>query len=124
MGFKQDVAEELQQLNRRVTELETLAQRHLGRGVVNVAPARPVVTRDPVDGASVRQPQSQSTLDYGAIAFGLSEIKRKLSTLVDSTSARTSMTSEYTGAVDYFADVFAKADPEFDRNEFNRLAQR
>lgn len=109
MGFKDDVrakaAEfegDLANLKRRVNALEALAA---------------LRRRDPIDGASVGR---RSTLDYDAIAFGLSEIKRKLSGVIDGATLRT----EHQGAVDYFADVFAKADPQFNRDEFNRLAAR
>lgn len=57
-------------------------------------------------------------VDYGAIAFGLSEIKRKVGQVVTGSE----MISEYRGAVQYFADVFAKSDPAFDADEFKRQA--
>jgi len=61
--------------------------------------------------------------DYAAVAFGLSEIKRKVSQVLPSLStASVSMEDEYTGAVQYFADVFAKADPQFDADTFKRQA--
>lgn len=133
MGFKDDVrakAEEfegdLTDLKRRVSALENLANHLRSTGapvqfatprVQRVSDRELLVSRDPIDGASVR---SRSTLDYGAIAFGLSEIKRKLVSVIGADTLR----GEHQGAVDYFADVFAKADPEFNRDEFNRLAAR
>lgn len=57
---------------------------------------------------------SASTVDYGAVAFGLSEIKRKVAANLSSAVPA----SEYEGTVQYFADVFAKADPNFDADAF------
>lgn len=57
-------------------------------------------------------------VDYGAIAFGLSEIRRKLAGVLDGPTLR----SEHEGAVQYFADVFSKADPAFNEAEFKRQA--
>ena len=67
-------------------------------------------------------PAAASTLDrvdYAAVAFGLSEIKRKVTAQLGNGSE---VTSVYAGSVQYFADVFAKADPEFDAALFKRQA--
>lgn len=56
-----------------------------------------------------RTPGASLTVDYGAIAYGLSELKSRL-------------TDDYPAVVQYFADVFAKADPSFDMDAFERQA--
>lgn len=61
-------------------------------------------------------------VDYGAVAFGLSEIKRKVSTLVGFVGRGSELTGEYEGAVQYFCDVFAKSDPDFNADTFKRQA--
>lgn len=63
--------------------------------------------------------QAATALDYGAVAFGLSEMKRKI---VDAFGYSGEVGREHSGAVQYFADVFAKADPAFDADEFKRAA--
>lgn len=62
-------------------------------------------------------------LDYPAVAFGLSEIKREVAVALNASgvSAQT-LTSKFAGTVQYFADVFAKNDPEFNEAEFKRQA--
>lgn len=127
MGFKDDMREaaedfrdELAVLHGRVNALEKLAEQ-IRRGDTRTVAA---VTRE------LSTTAARSTLDYGAVAFGLSEIKRKVAELIQGGSAdmayaaRERAAEEYVGAVDYFADVFAKADPAFNREEFNHLAQR
>lgn len=118
MGFKQDVAGELQNLDRRVTELEELAQRLAGptyRAVQAQAPA----ARSEASATTA----GRSTLDYAAVAFGLAEVKAKVAQIVPA-GREGDMAREWRGTVDYFADVFAKADPQFNRDEFARGAQR
>lgn len=63
-------------------------------------------------------------VDYGAVAFGLKEISRKVGELVGSTGRvnESELKREYEGTVQYFADVFAKADPNFDEVSFKRAA--
>lgn len=122
MGFKDDVrvkAEEFQGeldgLKGRVSALENLAAQLKGSPVSTPA-RRAEVTRD-VTGTAVRS-SARSTLDYAAVAFGLSEIKRKVAQI----NGVHGLGNEYAGAVQYFADVFAKADPAFDVEEFKRQA--
>lgn len=132
MGFKNDVAGELQELNRRVGELENLAAslRPGALPVRNVSTIRPesaavraatrVETRDPIDGASVGR---TTGVDYGAVAFGLAEIKRNVATALNGAGVSIqTLNSKYEGTVQYFADVFAKSDPQFNAAEFVRLA--
>lgn len=121
MGFKDDVRAEADRIN---TELASLVSR------VSSLEILAAEMRRGQRSTSAPTTAARSTLDYGAIAFGLAEIKRKVAALIQGGSAdmaqeaRSRAQAEYAGAVDYFADVFAKADPTFDRAEFCRLAQR
>jgi hypothetical protein len=99
----------LADLDRRVTDLENLA-RTLRAGTASTTNAREGVGTSSASATGV---------DYGAIAFGLSEIKRKV-TQVTGLRESGEMRREYAGAVQYFADVFAKADPQFDADAFKR----
>lgn len=121
MGFKDDVRAKAIELDERVTALENLARQIRVPNAVAGLPVRPAstVVRD-VTGTAVRSGQ-RSTLDYGAVAYGLSEIKRKVAGLVGDGDA-SALRSEYAGTVQYFADVFTKADPQFDADEFKRAA--
>lgn len=115
MGKKSDaLAEQFSnayaELDRRLTSLERLAQRVQGVGL-----------RDAAAPAASTADRTGGTVDYGAVAFGLSEIKRKIGPHFGNSAK---VLSEYQGAVDYFADVFAKADPNFDRVGFNERAGR
>lgn len=62
------------------------------------------------------------TLDYGAVAFGLSQIKRDVANVVGSEVRSADLTEHYRQTVQYFADVFAKSDPEFDADLFKQQA--
>jgi len=58
-------------------------------------------------------------VDYGAIAFGLSEIKRQVAIAMNTAGVSVqTLTSHFEGTVQYFADVFAKSDPSFDEDDF------
>lgn len=109
MGFKQDVAEELQNLDRRVTDLEATASRLAG-------PAYRAVT-----GTAVRRqpeaPAARSGVDYGAVAFGLADMRRKLAEHLPSIEVNAQMRD----AADWFAACFA-GDPSFDAAEFTAKA--
>lgn len=67
-----------------------------------------------------RDPHETSVqgVDYGAVAFGLSEIKRNVSNAATIPGAK----EFYEGAMQYFADVFAKSDPSFDADAFKLQA--
>lgn len=104
MGFKDEAREAFANLVTRVEALEALATQIKGSPVST--PARRTETA------------ARSALDYAAVAFGLSEIKRKVGQLSNSHE----VASEYEGTVQYFADVFAKADPSFDVAAFKRDA--
>lgn len=123
MGFKQEAAQKLAELDKRVGALEALAARHLGARYDASTPVSTAETSAARTTTTATAAPSSTGVDYAAIAFGLSEVKRKVAVALDSSSA-SRMASEYAGTVDYFADVFAKSDPSFNRNEFNRLAQR
>lgn len=113
MGFKDDVREKAIELDQRVTALERqVANLRRGNGAVTVETPLPV-----------RTPGASLGVDYGAVAFGLSEIKREVAQALNTTgvSAQT-LTSKFEGTVQYFADVFAKSDPGFNEAEFKRQA--
>lgn len=112
MGFKDEAREAFANLVTRVEALEELARQL--KGGANVTSTR---VADRTITTATNLPH-RSTLDYPAVAFGLSEIKRKVSQLSNSRE----VASEYTGTVQYFADVFAKADPSFDVAAFKRDA--
>lgn len=140
--------EDFYALSERVTVLEGLARQIQSGGVpqryMDARSVRESVARDNRDAAqhsydrsgmpaaargeqapagrtaSVQGPsQAASGVDYGAVAFGLSEIKRKVATALGGAPG---LTNEYAGAVQYFADVFAKSDPSFNADEFKRQA--
>lgn len=71
-----------------------------------------------------RDPHETSAqgVDYGAVAFGLSQIKRDVANVVGSEARTADLTAHYVGTVQYFADVFAKSDPSFDIGAFKRQA--
>lgn len=130
---------ELEALNARVTALETLARQLRNSDSVRTQeirlPRRPVnATSSTHDrtGLPVREHAEsvqanridtgvgRGTVDYGAVAFGLAEMKREIKSQFGVTDAQ--MASKWAGTVKYFSDVFAKSDPAFDAAEFARLA--
>lgn len=132
------VVDQVTSLNSRVTELEALARR-LGASPVSVGEARPVVSasspsfdRSGIPAAAQGEDApagrvataARTGVDYGAVAFGLAEIARKTSAALSALGGapELQLRSEYEGAVQYFADVFAKSDPSFDAAEFKRQA--
>lgn len=66
--------------------------------------------------------ESISRVDYGAVAFGLSQIKRDVANVIGTEVRANDLTEHYRQTVQYFADVFAKADPAFDANAFRTQA--
>jgi len=109
MGFKDEAREAFANLVTRVEALENLARDLRSHGVsrdVTPSVATPTTTFS----------EDRGVVDYGAVAFGLSEIKRK----VAAAGVGSALQSEYVGAVQYFADVFAKSDPSFDVALFKR----
>ncbi len=127
MGFKDDVRAMGAELERRVTDLEVLAEqikRERGGVTASALPTRQVPTSvrvgsyDGVTGSS-RPSAVTPDVDYGAVAFGLSEIKRKVASALPGNAY---LGGEYEGTVQYFADVFAKSDPSFNEADFKRQA--
>lgn len=125
MGFKDDVREkanefenDLRELGRRVGTLE-VEVRSMRRGTPRTVQAQATAARSEAPATTA----GRSTLDYAAVAFGLAEIKAKVAQIVPA-GREGDMAREWRGTVDYFADVFAKADPQFNRDEFARGAQR
>lgn len=66
--------------------------------------------------------ESISRVDYGAVAFGLSQIKRDVANVIGTEVRANDLTEHYRQTVQYFADVFAKSDPAFDADAFRRQA--
>lgn len=130
MGFKDDVRELGADLERRVTNLESAVGRLQDRsGAVTVETLLPTRTpgasltddlpREAVSTNTASRIDRRFALDYPAVAFGLSEIARKVKGQLGAT---TELTAYYRETVQYFADVFAKNDPEFNEAEFKRQA--
>lgn len=117
---RDDLALQIGELGDRVTTLETLAHSlRAGMG----SETRIQAHQAPLPRRESTVPATATTVDYAAIAFGLSEIKRKVGQLVSGDGIGTSqMAGEYEGTVQYFADVFAKADPNFDEGAFKLQA--
>lgn len=131
MGFKDDVrakAEEFERdltdLKGRVRSLEGVAN-DLRRSRGESLPVRAIQGRSSADtytaNLPTRTPGASLGVDYGAVAFGLSEIKREVTVALNASgvSAQT-LRSKFEGTVQYFADVFAKSDPGFNEAEFKR----
>lgn len=66
--------------------------------------------------------ESISRVDYGAVAYGLSSIKRDVAGVIGAEARNSDLAEHYRQTVQYFVDVFAKADPAFDANLFRRQA--
>lgn len=64
----------------------------------------------------------RSAVDYGAIAYGLSEIKNAVQSELGNAhlGGGVRISDYYRGAVQYFADVLAKSDASFDADAFKR----
>jgi hypothetical protein len=114
MGFKDEAREAFANLVTRVEALESLAAQLKGSPVAT--PARRAEVMRPGSTPTTTFSEDRDVVDYGAVAFGLSEIKRK----VAAAGVGSALQSEYVGAVQYFADVFAKSDPSFDVALFKR----
>ncbi len=131
----QAYAEALKALDDRVTTLEALASELRRNGTPAAASAderdetaeqpRRTEVRGSYDGitggsrasAPARAVASTTGVDYGAIAFGLAEIKRNV---VAQFGHEREVATKFVGTVQYFADVFAKSDPNFDQAMFKR----
>lgn len=113
-GVVRDVAH----LRGRVDALETLANvLRAERASTTEQPAR-FDERDEVR-LPTRTPGAALGVDYGAIAFGLSEIKRNVARAL-TVQGGAELAQQYEGTVQYFADVFSKSDPSFDEVLFKR----
>jgi len=115
---KEDAQELRNQVNglvTRVGDLERLARTLRSGGVAHntVTPEEVLQRSNPAT-----QTATATGVDYGAIAFGLSEIKRAIKYQFDVTDAQ--MRDQFAGTVQYFADVFAKSDPGFDEALFKQ----
>lgn len=116
-------------LKARVTGLENLANR-LGYAVD--VPATETVPESVSDadapsvssnGSTTETPATPSNgavsgVDYGAVAYGLSQIK---ATMVSHLGSSAELNREYAGAVTWFAACF-EGDASFDRATFERTA--
>lgn len=111
-----DIEAQLAEGGRRLEALEALAAQIKGSPISTPARRADLPQRAP--GASLG-------VDYGAVAFGLSQIKHDVHDLIAGANVGTStaeLTQHYRETVQYFADVFAKADPAFNEAEFKRQA--
>lgn len=121
MGFKDDIREKAQEFQ---DDLNALTDRvsQLERAVRNL---RPAVERD-ITGTAIRRdrpvlseaPAAASGVDYGAVAFGLADMRRKLSAHLPAHR----VANEMRGAAEWFAAAFA-GDPAFDRADFLAKAE-
>lgn len=114
-----DVSNALADLAGRVATLEALAHDHLGAPL----PARTVETvsaPEPVTDTPAPLPVRPRTsgVDYGAVAYGLSQIKSKVRAAL---GGSTEVDREHAGAVEWFVGCFA-GDPSFDADAFRRNA--
>jgi hypothetical protein len=121
----ESLAIEVADINRRVGVLYDVARAALPthllsrlEGAAPVAETAPAPAPESYDDSD-RDVHGRSPLDYGAIAFGLSEIKRKIAAQF---GASDELNREHAGSVQWFADVFALADPTFDMAAFTRNA--
>lgn len=117
MGFKEDTRETLADLDIRVSSLEDLAVT-LRRTGLTPAPDRATVARN----HPAQVTPTGTVVDARAIAFGLSEVKREVSSVIREGVDRDEVARTYKGIVQYFSDVLAKADPAFDADLFARQA--
>lgn len=121
MGFKDEIRtkagefeDELRSLSGRVADLEALADtiRNGSHRLAEVTAAR-------TENTTTRTGEG-AEIDFGAIAFGLSELRRQARN-----TGVSGAEGVISGAVDYFADVFAKANPKgFDRATFVAASRR
>lgn len=73
--------------------------------------------------ATTSTPTAPATgVDYGAVAFGLSQIKRDVAGVVGDNARSADLAAHYRQTVQYFADVFAKSDGQFDADLFKSQA--
>lgn len=121
----ESLATEVAGINRRVTALEDVARAALPTHLLSrletatrSASTPEVLTETGTDNDTQDGPD-RSPLDYGAIAFGLSEMRHKIAAQFGTSNE---LTREYAGSVQWFAEVFALADPTFDMAAFTRNA--
>lgn len=126
MGFKDEIREkaadfegELRDLQGRVGALEALAESIRNGDTRTAAAVRAEVTAARTENTTTRTGEG-AEIDFGAIAFGLSDLRRQA---LNSGVAGATETIE--GAAVFFADVFAKANPKgWNRDAFLRAARR
>lgn len=132
-GITADEAQaEVARLDRRIGAVELELQQARQEGAEALAALRAAGQRelDRLTGTRVRTSDSSRTqeaprpvagttgVDYGAVAYGLASIKADVSGIRDAFVGREEIDKQYRGAVQYFADVFKKADPSFDETTF------
>lgn len=113
--LKREGAEQFAALNRQVRELADQLTRASDRAATRLVDAHQAATAAPVQGGT-------TGVDYGAVAFGLSQIKRDVANALGSEVRTADLAAHYAATVQYFADVFAKSDPEFDADLFKQQA--
>lgn len=130
---RQEAQEFIDQVNQRLDALEReipLLRQEMGRTAeaFNLdVPVSYALTDQAEPAATAAAPERGSVttaartgVDYGAVAYGLASIKADIKTQFGVTDGQ--MASKWTGVVSYFADVFTKSDPNFDRAAFTRNA--
>jgi len=115
------VVNQLNGMDTRVRALETLAEQIKGNNAHRVQVAeQPSRSGDYTITLPTRTPGATLGVDYGAIAFGLSEIKHNVTRALSVQGGGADLAQQYEGTVQYFADVFSKSDPSFDEALFKR----
>jgi hypothetical protein len=122
-----DVSNALADLAGRVATLESLANQHLSAGLptrtVETVSVPEPVTETPAPApvtapAPVVTSNGTSGVDYGAVAYGLSDLKRKIRGALGGSAE---VDREHTGAVEWFVACFS-GDASFDADTFRRQA--
>lgn len=115
-GLKSEGLAQFRQTRDEIAELSAYLGRKIddaARAVIGQASATDAVR---ADDNGVRLTQD---VDYGAVAFGLSEIAAKVRGQI---GAPQELVDYYRESVQFFADVFAKSNSAFDEAEFKRQA--
>lgn len=109
-------AAEFRQTRNQISELSEHLDRKVNDAVAKVVEQARWTRTAMSDDGDVR---TAPGIDYGAVAFGLSEIAAKVRGHLGGPQE---LVDHYREAVQYFADVFAKADATFNEAEFKRQA--
>lgn len=111
-------ASALSALDDRVSTLERLARELRANGAYDGTTG----SRAASNVATQEVPAPTTGVDYGAIAFGLSQVKNDVAKVMSSGADTRQIQAHYRETVQYFADVLAKSDPQFDAAAFRIAA--